>query len=208
MSGLKQPRYRVEDYTLDDWALYFQELIQVRFGVPVPTPKAILRKSFERLLQDIGNAYLLHMALETLILDDEGYVSRVGPNERLLTIGTINTVVHKMGGYDQPWQAMYYKRFAQTQDEADYFTKWLGFWSDARSAPVGTEARIGDNLFPSWKYVEQLSERRLERAVGTIQGRFSEEGTQIAHDWKTRLVEPLEPSALVKQIREEYEKGV
>lgn len=189
----------VEDYAAVDWAEDFRRQALARLSVPVVTPRAVLQRAFERLLRELESPCLLAVVVRYL-LEDDSFVHVVGPSERLLTPGVVNTAVQALGGYDQPWEALYYQRFAQTEREAEFFVKWLELLQDARTAPPGTAAVVGEEQFASWTAVAELARARLQQAVGRIRGRF-QEGPQVEREWEVVPLPAGAGSALVQRVK-------
>ena len=180
----------VDKFELEDWDKYFRQLVRLIYDVPVATPKGAIKRAFQRLLNDIENPYIVIMALEHVLFESQGFVKTVSPGEKILTIGVLSRAVHSLGGYDQPWESLYYRRFAQNATEAQFFKKWLSLYTDANEAPLGTDATIGDEKFINWDYVKQLSVKRLNDAITVIKKRFEVEGPQEARNWNERELIP------------------
>lgn len=195
----------VESFKAEDWVAYFKRRVKATFGNDVSSPRGVIRKSFERLLDDLeGNACLLAVVIDELFSKEDSFIHVVGANERLLTIGVVANVVRQLGGFEQPWDVLYYRRFARTEEEREYFRQWLGLLQDAKSAPQGSEARIGEDLFSSWGYVEKLARFKLDKAVSKIQQRFQYEGAQEEQDWHTQLLPEVEEPELVRMVKEQH----
>ena len=119
---------------------------------------------------------------------------------RLLTPGVYNTAVQKMGGYARRWDALYYRRFVQDEREDRYFEKWLSLWEDSRMATPGSEARIGNEWFANWEYVQKLSDQKLNSAVDAIRTRCSNENW-IYDVYERPEKPPSSPSRLVELVK-------
>ena len=186
----------------------FRRRVRAALGREVATPKGILRRAFERLLRDLdGNACMLAVVMDELVEGPDSYIHVVGANERLLTVGVVPTTVQRLGGYEQPWEALYYRRFARTEAEREFFRKWIGLLADAREAPGNSEARVGEDLYVSWAYVQELAESHLQRAVTKLRQRFKDEGPQEEHDWREQPLPAEEPSALVQLVKEQHDSS-
>ena len=169
---------QIEKYTTQDWSSFFNRLVRKNFNRPVATPKAIIKKQFGRLLKDVDNPWMLCLVMEFLLDGRDSFVMEVGPNEKLLTLGVVNTTVKRMGGYDQPWEAMYYRRFAKDQAEAISFDGAMSFLEDAVNASPGSMACVGELQFASWSVVIEATLDYLCRLVDEIKERFRKDGPQ------------------------------
>ena len=195
----------VETFTNTDWAKYFRSRVRHLVGIPVATPTSVLARSFDRLLQDFENNHcLLAVVLDDLLSGENAFVHQVGPNDGMLTLGVIHRATRERGGYAQHWKALYYRRFAQTADEVEYFIKYLALLDDAKTASPGTAAKWGGITFMSWHDVEKLATLKLDKACGTIKWRFQVSGPQ-----EEGAVQPLQlPPTLVPPLVEKVRQAL
>ena len=127
-------------------------------------------RAYVRLLQAYqGNRCLLMVVTDHVLLT---FADVVGVTERLLTPGVFDIAVKELGGFEQPWEVLYYRRFADTPDEGAFFATWLSVLEDTLTANHGSEPRIGNNVYESWDAVREIAQYRLQGAVTAVKERL------------------------------------
>ena len=197
--------WSAEQYKPEDWVVDFKRRVRETYGREVATPKGILRQAFQRLLKDLDdNSCMLAVIVEELVTGTDSFIHVVGPCEKLLTVGVAAVTVNRLGGYELPWEALYYRRFARTEAEREFFRKWVGLLADAHAAPAGAGAEVDGDSYSSWSYVEALAKSHLKRAVDKLRQRFQTEGPQQEYDWREIPLPPTEEPSLVRAVKEKY----
>ena len=193
----------IETFTPRDWAGYFQHRVMTYLGRPTATPTTVLARVFESRLSEVDhNATLVGVILDDLLIGESAFVHQVGPTESLLTLGVFNYAVRDRGGYDQHWRALYYRRFARTDSEVDFFIKYLALLDDAQSASSGAPPSWNGITFTSWHDVEKLARMRLDQAVATIKRRFKVDGPQAEWEVSIPQLPPTEVPPLVQRVKQ------
>ena len=164
-------RQAVDAFDSDDWVDFFLDLTK-RKDISCALPREALRRSFTRLDKEFNRPCMIAMALESLV--DGAYIHQVGASTILLSFPVISREIEDVGGFDQPWEAMYYQRFASPKGKA-YFTKWIGIYNDAVTATPGSAAIVGSDHFTNWKQVLIIAARNLDRAVRVVHNNLERE---------------------------------
>ena len=192
----------VDSWVIMDWVHYVKDTVPT----PIDEPQARLEQQLRKCLTFVGkNNCLLFLVLEQLITDPQSYMYVEGVHADLFRPGIIHFQVMKMGGYKQPWDAKYYRRFVRNQAEADFFEYYLGLYEDASMAGSGSPPIIGKRAFESWDDVKQYSRRKLTRGVRVIKKRFVSEGVQSV--WESGPIEPSEKPPIVRQVFNALQEG-
>ena len=191
----------VTKFTLDDWVTYLDKTAKKR-GLVREMPRGVAKAAFNKLVKAFENKYLLIGVIDFL-LEDEGYASEIGITEQLLSLPVFVRAIWNRGGYDEHWQALYFRRFSARREEAEYFDKWLSIYSDAKQARVGSVARVGNRVFGSWEEVAAIATKKLDKGVRALQKRWRESGPLESNDW---AIEPITPGELPKVLRRMYEE--
>lgn len=170
--------------------------------------KTPLIRGYTRLLKAFDKDSCL-LVLVTEYLLKGGFVQEVGVTEKLLTVSVFDIAARQMGGLVQPWRYNYFKRFAENLEEARFFRLWLSRYEDSRVAPGDSPARIGEQLYPSWKALGDDALDRLEKATKVIAQRCEERGVE-ALEWREPaperpefLMDPNRPTLIPKRRRKD-----
>lgn len=154
------------DYTLGDLADYLvSRAADRRLGDRFVMRQPLVR-GYSSLLKNFEDKYLLVCATDQLLQGT--FVHVVGLSPKLLTVGVFNRAISDMGGDNQPWKFVYYKRFVATQEELFYFTYWTGRLVEGVDDAEQDEA-----------------EAKLNKACGAIDARLKEKG--LLEEWPAIL---------------------
>ncbi len=139
--------------------------------------RAPLTRGFKRVLDGFdNNGCAVALIVDHLLV--AGWPSDAqGITESMLTVGVFDYAMRDMGGSQQHWIYLYYRRFRETADERDFFTYYLGQLEDCRTAPLGTQP--SDYPDTTWEMRRVQAHDRLGLAVQTIKGRMDERGSLV-----------------------------
>ncbi len=179
----------VDSYTPADFAHHVARRAKAH-GYSVVATGGMTR-ACGRLVRDFDNRYRLVLAMEHVL---GTFAEVVGVNERLLTISVMDISAKELGHPDQPWEALYFKRFAATDDEREFFDLWLGVLEDTETANPGSPPRLGEDLYQKWSDIKIVAEIKLGEAVTIIRQRFAE------HDKLEEHLNEGEPEIDVDEI--------
>lgn len=159
-------------YTAQDLAVYLMSRSVEKGLAKAVNSMTPLKRGYDHLLRAFdGDRCLLVMITDKLM--DGGYAREVGVGSKLVTVGVFDVEINQLGGTEQPWKYMYYKRFAQSWREMDYMTYWLGVLADADDAPL--HAAPSDD-HATWYDVAEEARKKLNEAVKIINARLKENG--------------------------------
>ena len=203
----------IKDFTVNDWVTLFRSRVRVVYGVDIDASSSVLQRYVKNVLTEMNNPFILHAVLEywweykTDYEDMNGNI--VGCSPYIFTKGNVYWTIREMGGWNQPWEAYYYKDFLKSSEEAAYFKKWFDLLEDSKTADPGSEAIVGQERFVNWKYLERLSMLKLDKAVKVIRQRFDSEVMLERHDfhsWQRPVKAGTKPPGfdLIRQHRKDY----
>lgn len=155
--------------------------------------RGLLTRAFGRVLQDVGDRYLLVAVIDHLLTGS--FVKTVGVTERLVTFGTVDIAIREIGS-ERPWRYLTLARFVDTENEAEFFDYWLGVLDDVKSAPPGTLSAGG----VPWVQRQVEAEEQLETAILELERRLKTRG--YLTEFRREVAEPrLTPPETVEFLR-------
>ena len=191
----------IENLTAREWTRYLYERVEELTGDTVQhRDYGAMASRFTRLLNDYHySPYLLGVVLDDMISGTDAWYRRVGATVSLLTNGTVEYAVTQRGGWDQPWDALFYSQFCQTVPELLYFKHYLAQLEDARVAPEGVAVWVDGKRLSAEEYGRR-ADRKLDRAVRAIRKRAREEPPVETVRLEVPRLEPVQSSALRDQV--------
>lgn len=152
-------------------------LIQHAAGTPY-TRTTIMRAPITRGLTRLLTAYDNNRYIIALLIDrllEVGWPgSERGVSESMVTLGVFDYALRDIGGSQQPWKHMYFRRFRESIEEREYFTHNLGVLEDCQVRILGSQPANYPSV--TWQSKEADALSRLEYAVHVIQERLDDRG--------------------------------
>jgi hypothetical protein len=137
--------------------------------------KAPLTRGLKRLLEGYdNNRYTVALIIDRLL--EVGWPgSERGISESMVTIGVFDYALRDMGGSQQPWKYLYFRRFRETLEEREYFTHYLGVLEDCQVRLLGSQPASYPEV--TWQSKEREALKCLENAATVIEERLDAQGT-------------------------------
>ena len=153
-------------------------LIQHSVGTPfhrTTVMRAPITRGLKRLLPAFDdNRYIIALIIDRLL--DVGWPgSERGISESMTTFGIFDFALREMGGSQQPWKYMYFRRFRETLEERDFFVYYLGSLENCLIRNLGSQPVEYPKV--TWQSKEQDALEHLEKAAQVIEGRLEEKGS-------------------------------
>ena len=191
-------------FTSQDWRRWLDRLVRAHYHRPLQMLEGEATFRLEQLSRQLPPEALA-LALEHVVIGPSAFITVVGPAAGLLTERVINRAIMDLGGFGRPWEAMYYRRYARTGLEAEFFDHWLGMLTDALDAEEGVLMALDvDQFLPRLALIKR-AEGELGRAVAEIRRRLREDGPQEEYSWTAlpypeTMVTP-ETRELLREVR-------
>ena len=163
-------------------------------------PRQPLVRAFQRLLVAFdGDCHLLVIACDHLLTT--AFAREVGVSDRLLTPKVLDIAVRDLGGLDQPWRYLLFRRYARTEAEQRYYTFWLSFLEDARSAPATSVAQLSEERSISWAEARRLAMEKLDILIDKFERSDRSATTSYPRVPSARVSDPRVTQELLKEAR-------